>query len=77
MVMTGGDVAGGRTGGVGSDVNLDSELGWARGTKAGARETVVEMLRMSRGTAEDPPPRPPMVLEEATKAPPHKCQKWI
>ena len=44
----------------------ESELGCARGTKAGAGETVVEVLNTARGTADD---APPMERELAIEAP--------
>ena len=71
MVMTGGVIMGGGTGADRADVDSESALGCARGTKAGGGETVVEMLYMSRGTANDAlSPASPTERKVATEAPP-------
>ena len=70
MVITGGTVVGGGTGANRLEEESELALGCARGEKDGARETVVEVLNMSRGTAKDALPSPPMDREPATEAPP-------
>jgi len=70
MVITGGNVVGGGMGADRSEVESESALDCARGTKAGAGETAGEVLKMSRGTADVAPPAPPMDRELATEAPP-------
>ena len=70
MVITGDDVMGGGKGEDRSEVELELALGCARGSKAGAGETIVEVLNMLSGTANDAPPAPPMDRALATKAPP-------
>ena len=60
-------------GGMGADrleEKLESALGCARGMKDGDRETIVEVLNMSRVAANDALPAPPMDREPATEAPP-------
>ena len=46
IVITGGDVVGGRTGADTSEVESELALGCARGTKAGAGKTIEEVLNM-------------------------------
>ncbi len=70
MVRTGSNVVGGRTGADRSEVESESELGCARGTKAGAGESVMEVLSMERGTADDAPSAPPKERKLAIEAPP-------
>jgi len=57
----------------GLDIVVDNLLppasGCARGTKDDARETIVEVLNNSNGTA-NAPPTPPMERERAMEAPP-------
>jgi hypothetical protein len=73
MVVTAGNVVGGA--GTGTDGSEDKSprmeevLGCARGTKAGAGDTVVEVLNISSETT-DAPPTPPMERELAMEAPP-------
>ena len=53
-----------------SEEEPESALGCARGMKGGAGETVMEVLNMLRGTANDALPTPPMDCKPATKDPP-------
>ena len=70
MEITGGAVVGGGMGADRSEEESELALGCTRGMKDGAGETVVEVLNMSRGTANDVLPAPPMDCEPATEAPP-------
>ena len=63
-------MVGGGTGANRLEEESESALGYARGTKDGVRETVMEVLNMSRGTADDALPAPPMDCEPMTEAPP-------
>ena len=68
---------GGMAGGVGSDdesETVDPTSGCAKGTKAGAGEAVVDMLRISRGTGGPPPiaDPPPMDAPPMTEVVPRK-----
>ena len=71
---------GGMAGGVGSDdesprtETVDPTSGCAKGTKAGAGEAAVDMLRISRGTSGPPPiaDPPPMDAPPMTEVDPRK-----
>ena len=60
-VTTGNGVGGAGTGTEGSEdesSRTEEASGCAKGTKDDARETVVELLNISSGTADAPPPTP-------------------
>jgi hypothetical protein len=70
MEITGGAVVEGGMGANRSEEESELALGCARGMKDGDGETVVEVLNLSRGTADDALLAPPMDCEPVTKAPP-------